>query len=70
MIVADTANVNTGRRNGIVTQLQRLFFQKNWEEPQIIGCQRHVHDRVFHLVMDEELGGNNTSPNIEYSGTS
>ena len=25
MIVADTTNVNTGRRNGIVIQLQRLF---------------------------------------------
>ena len=29
MIVAGTTNVNIGRRNGIVTQLQRFFFQKN-----------------------------------------
>ena len=26
MVVVDTKNVITGRRNGIVTQLQRLFF--------------------------------------------
>ena len=28
MIAVDTTNVNTGRRNGIVTQLQRLFFKR------------------------------------------
>ena len=66
MIVADTTNVNTGRRNGIVIQLQRLFAQKKLEEPQFIGCQHHVLDRLLRLVMDDELGGNNTSPNIEY----
>ena len=66
MIVADTTNVNTGRRNGIVIQLQRLFAQKKLEEPQFIGCQHHVLDRVLCIVMDDELGGNNTSPNIEY----
>lgn len=66
MIVADTTNVNTGRRNGIVSQLQRLFSEKKLEEPQFIGCQHHVLDRVLRVVMDEELGGNNTSPNIEY----
>ena len=66
MIVADTMNVNTGRRNGIVIQLKRLFAQKKLEEPQFIGCQHHILDRVLRLLMNEELGGNNTSPNIEY----
>lgn len=66
MIVADTTNVNTGRRNGIVFQLQRMFAQKNLEKPQFIGCQHHILDRVLRVVMDHELGGNNTSPNIEY----
>ena len=66
MLVADTTNVNTGRKNGIVTQLQRLFTQKKLEEPQFIGCQYHILDRVLRLVMDDDLGGNNTSPNIEY----
>ena len=67
MIVADTTNVNTGRRSGIVIQLQRLFAQKKLEEPQFIGCQHHVLDRVLRIVIDDELGGINTSPNIEYS---
>ena len=66
IIVADTTNVSTRRRNGIVTQLQILFCQKNREELQFIGCQHHVLDRVLHIVMDEELGGNNMSPNIKY----
>ena len=43
-----------------------FFFQKNREEPQFIGCQHHLIDRVLRIIMDEELGGNNTSPNIEY----
>ena len=66
MIVADTTNVNTGRRNGIVIQLQRLFAEKQLEKPQFIGCQHHVLDRVLRLVMDGKLGGNNTSPSMEY----
>ena len=66
MIVADTTNVNTGSRNGIVFQLQRMFAQKNLETPHFIGCQYHILDRVLRVVMDHELGGNNTSPNIEY----
>ena len=66
MIVADTTNVNTGRRNEIVIQLQRLFAGKKLEKPQFVGCQHHVLDRMLRLVMDDKLGGNNTSPNIEY----
>ena len=31
VIVADTTNVNTGRRNGIDIQLQRLFVEKTWK---------------------------------------
>lgn len=66
MIDADTSNVNCGRRNGIFIQLQRLFAQKNLQEPQFIGFQHHVLDLVLRVVMDDELGGNNISPNIEY----
>ena len=42
------------------------FFFKNRKKPQLIGCQHNVLDRVLRIVMDEELGGNNKSPNIEY----
>jgi len=60
MIVADTTYVNTGRRNGIVSQLQH-FFQNNREEQQFIGCQHHVLGQVLRVVMDEELTGNNAT---------
>ena len=66
MIVADTTSVNTGRRNGIVVQLQRMFAKKKLEEPQFIGCQHHVLDRVLRIFMDDKIGGNKTSNNIEY----
>ncbi|CAI9734599.1 Hypothetical predicted protein [Octopus vulgaris] len=32
MIVADTTSVNTGKGNGIIAQLQRLFVQKGLKE--------------------------------------
>lgn len=62
----DTTNVKTESRNAIVIQLQRLFAEKKLEESKFIGCQYHVIDRRFRLVMDVELAGNNTSPDIEY----
>ncbi|CAI9726985.1 Hypothetical predicted protein [Octopus vulgaris] len=65
MIVADTMSVNTGKRNGIVIQLQRLFAQKGLKEPQFIGCQHHVLDRDLRVVMDSGLGGKKSSPNIK-----
>ncbi|CAI9719392.1 Hypothetical predicted protein [Octopus vulgaris] len=67
MIGADTTSVNTGKRNGIVIQLQKLFAQKGLKEPQFIGCQHHILDRVLHAVMDNELGEKKSSPNIAYT---
>ena len=66
MIAADTTNVNTGRRNGIFIQLQRLLAGKKLEKSQFVGCQHHVLGRALRLVMDDKLGDNNISPNIEY----
>ncbi|CAI9725298.1 Hypothetical predicted protein [Octopus vulgaris] len=63
MIIADTTCVNTGKRNGIVIQLQRLFAQKGLKEPHFIGCQHHILDRVLRAVMNNELGENNVIPN-------
>jgi len=47
VIVADTTNVNTGRRNRIVIKLKRVFAQKKLKEPQFIGCQHHILDGVL-----------------------
>ncbi|CAI9719997.1 Hypothetical predicted protein [Octopus vulgaris] len=66
MIVADTS-VNIGKRNGIIIQLLRLFAQKDLKEPQFIGCQHHIRDRVLRVVMDNELGEKKSSSNIEYT---
>ena len=66
MIVADTASVNTGKKNGVVIALQRMFSQKGVSKPQFISCQHHVLDRILRVVMDDELGGKTSSPNIEY----
>ena len=66
MIIADTTSVNTGKRSGVVVSLKRMFSEKGFSQPQFISCQHHVLDRILRLVMDEELGGNTTSPNIEY----
>ena len=66
MIICDTTNVNTGRTNGVVVRLQRLFEGKGLEKPQFIGCQQHILDRILRLVMDVEVGEITDSPNISY----
>lgn len=66
MIVADTTSVNTGSKSGVVVRLQRMFANNGFTKPQFISCQHHVLDRMLRLVMDKELVGNTTSPNIEY----
>lgn len=50
-------NVNTGRKNGIVIQLQKLFLQKKLEELQFISFGYHILDPVLRVVTDGELGG-------------
>ena len=67
MMIADTAPVNTGPHTGVVAKLQTMFTQKGYEAPQFISCQHHVLDRILRLVMDQLLGENKLSPNIEYS---
>jgi hypothetical protein len=66
MFVADTTSVNTGKKNGVIVKLQEKFAKKTITKPQFIGCQHHILDRILRLVMDEELGGNTVSPNIDY----
>ena len=64
--IEDTTSVNTGKKNGVVVILQRMFTEKRINKPQFISCQHHVLDRILRLVMDEELGNKTQLPNIEY----
>lgn len=66
ILICDTTSVNTGKRNGVIIRLQRLFLKKGLDPPQFISCQHHVLDRILRLVMDAEIGENTKSPNIEY----
>lgn len=55
-IVANTMNVNTGSRMGLSFSFNDYLLIRNWEN----------HNSLAVVVMDDKLGGNNTSPNIEY----
>lgn len=66
MIVTDTTNVNTGKKNGVVVQLQDMFQKKGLQKPQFVPCQHHILDRILRLEMEEKLGENSSSPNINY----
>ena len=55
---------HTGRQIWIVVQLQNKFAVKKLEEPQYIGCQQHILDRVVRVIMDAEFSGKNISLNI------
>ena len=66
MIVADTTSVNTGKKNGVIVRLQRMFENRGHEAPQFVSCQHHVLDRILRWVMDLELPTSTKSPNIEY----
>ena len=61
MIDADTTNVNTGRKNGIIIRSQRLFTDKKLQQFQFMGCQLYILDQVLRLLMNDNLGENNTS---------
>lgn len=67
MIITDTTNVNTGEKNGVITQIQNYFKTIELPPPQYIGCQHHVLDLVLRHVMDEVLDGKTSSPNISYN---
>ena len=67
VIISDTTSVNTGSKNGVVSQLQREFERKNLEPVQLIGCQHHVLDTILKHSMNEILDeGKSSSPEIYY----
>ena len=63
MIIDDRINVNTGKKNGAIVKLQQMFLEKGFIKPLYTN---HILGRILHLVIDEELGCNTMSPNIEY----
>ena len=67
MMICDTTNVNSGRKNGIVIQLKREFVRRGYDEPQYIGCQHHVLDLILKHIMDNKFDNKTTSPDINYS---
>ena len=58
MVVADTTNVNAGRKMLLVFNHKTLITEKKFQQPQFIGCQSHILDRVLRPVMDNNLGVN------------
>ena len=43
-----------------------LMKKQKLGKPQFYGCQHHVFDRVLFLLIDDNVGGNNTLPSMEY----
>ena len=66
MIVADTTNMNTSKKTGVIVWLQQMFEEKGHPKPKFISCQYYVLDRVLCVIMDNELHGSTKSPNIKY----
>ncbi len=69
MIVADTCAVNTGRKNGVITCLQRHFIELGQNSPIFIGCQHHILDTVLKHCLNQLYGQDDIrtdSPQINY----
>lgn len=66
-MLPDTTSVNTGKKTAdVVVRLQKMFAKKRGMEPQFIGCQHYILDRILRVAMDEKLDVSTKSPNIEY----
>ena len=66
MIVSDTTAVNTGRRNGVVVQLQEEMSHLKMDKAQFVGCQHHILDTILKHVLNFLLLGTTKKPEIEY----
>ena len=66
MIICDTTNVNTGKKNGIVVKLQREFKARGLEEPKYIGCQHHVLDTILKHTMNFSIQHRSKDKNLSY----
>ena len=66
MLIADTKNVNTGKKTEVVIWVQQMFEKNGSPRPKFISCQHHVLDRILRLVMNGELHGSTKSSDIDY----
>jgi hypothetical protein len=66
MVVCDTTAVNTGRLNGVVTKIQNEMVKKGYPQPQYIGCQHHILDRVLKHVLDFFIKNKSQTPKLNY----
>lgn len=66
MIVCDTTPVNTGRLNGVVVQIQKEVMRKGFPEPQYVGCQHHILDRILKHVLDFFIQNQSQKPTLNY----
>ena len=66
MIVCDTIAVNTGRVNGIVQKLKTEMVTRGFDQPQYIGCQHHILDRIVKHVLDFFNPISSTKPTLKY----
>ena len=66
MIVCDTIAVNTGRVNGIVQKLKTEMVTRGFDQPQYIGCQHHILDRIVKHVLDFFNPISSTKPTLNY----
>lgn len=66
MIVCDKTAVNTGRVNGIVQKLKTEMVTRGFDQPQYIGCQHHILDRIVKHVLDFFNPISSTKPTLNY----
>ena len=66
ILIADTTNVNVGNKTRVVNRLQQMFKKNGKPRPKFLCCQHHSLDRIFRLVMDNELQCSTKSPDVDY----
>ena len=66
IIVCDTTAINTGRVNGIVKKLKTEMVTWGFGQPQYIGCQHHILDRILKHVLDFFNPISSTKPTLNY----
>ena len=64
MIVTDTTNVSTRKRNRVVTLPQKHCKYLGLTEPQYAGCQHHELDLILIHFLNQEFAAKTSSPNI------
>ena len=53
MIISDTTAVNTGKKNGVIINIQKGRAEMSFTFPQFVSCQHHVLDRMDFFIGSE-----------------